>query len=322
MFELISINETNFNARAIELFHWQFEHVLMYRHFVNAQKIDISKVRHIESIPFLPVQIFKTTDVIVEGKLPEITFFSSGTRGMTSKHLVADVKIYRESFFQSFELFYGKPEKYCILALLPSYLEREGSSLIYMMQALISQSNHPESGFFLNQYDTLNKLISDNEFRGEKTILFGVSYALLDFAAKWTGPPLKNTIIIETGGMKGKRRELLREELHQILKNIFCVDAIHSEYGMTELLSQAYSVSNGLFQTPPWMKVLVRDVYDPKDIHSRNKQGAINIIDLANQYSCAFIATDDLGSVNEYGNFTIAGRADNSDVRGCNLMVY
>ena len=276
--------------------------------------------KKLEEIPFLPIEFFKTEQIIcVTQKIEEI-FLSSGTTGNQSKHLVSDLSIYENSFQNAFQLFYGDITDYCILSLLPNYREREGSSLIYMVDDLIKRSNHPKSGFYLNNYKEVSETILELEKNGQKTLLIGVSYALLDLAKDYP-MNLENTIIMETGGTKGKRKELLKEELHKILKETFSLDSIHSEYGMTELLSQSYSEGDNIFKTPPWKKVLIRDVNDPLTILGKNRSGGINIIDLANIYSCPFIATQDLGRLHEDESFSVLGRFDNSDVRGCNLLV-
>lgn len=276
--------------------------------------------KKLEEIPFLPIEFFKTEQIIcVTQKIEEI-FLSSGTTGNQSKHLVSDLSIYENSFQNAFQLFYGDITDYCILSLLPNYREREGSSLIYMVDDLIKRSKHPKSGFYLNNYKEVSETILELEKNGQKTLLIGVSYALLDLAKDYP-MKLENTIIMETGGTKGKRKELLKEELHKILKEAFSLDSIHSEYGMTELLSQSYSEGDNIFKTPPWKKVLIRDVNDPLTILGKNRSGGINIIDLANIYSCPFIATQDLGRLHKDGSFSVLGRFDNSDVRGCNLLV-
>lgn len=322
MFDITTVSPDCFNDFAIKLFQWQLTHVPVYRDFVNKMYKKSLSVTQYENIPFLPIQFFKTHRVIAENMSPEITFTSSGTGGTLSSHYVAETLHYHASFTNGFYRRYGHPDSYCIIALLPSYLERSGSSLIYMMQTLIKETKHPKSGFFINQFDTINQIIIDNELKAQKTIILGVTYALLDWVQQWPGAILQHTTVIETGGMKGQRKEMLRNEVHGIIGQKLGIENIHSEYGMTELLSQAYSHGKGLFDTPPWMRVLVRDPYDPAAVYAKNKYGAINIIDLANQYSCAFIATDDLGFVNDEGQFTISGRSDNSDIRGCNLMIY
>ena len=305
---------------AIEVFRFQYENVEVYRNFCDLLLCEPTKIKTVEEIPFLPIQFFKTHSIIAKGMNPKITFTSSGTTGMiTSNHLVGDLKIYEESFSKGFQKEYGSPNNYAILALLPSYLEREGSSLIYMVESLIEQSLNPHSGFYLYEMDSLIEKLNFLENQGQKSILIGVSYALLDLIEK-KDLKLKNTLVMETGGMKGRRKEMIKEELHEILKNGFGVEKIHSEYGMTELLSQAYSKGDGIFSCPPWMKVLTRDPEDAKTYITK-KTGGINVVDLANIYSCSFIATQDLGKVNNDGSFEIMGRFDTSDIRGCNLMV-
>jgi hypothetical protein len=275
----------------------------------------------LKEIPFLPIQFFKSHKVLSSQKPIERTFSSSGTTGsITSKHYITDISFYEKSFRKGFEQFYGNIEDYVILALLPSYLEREGSSLIYMVDALIKQSNHKESGFYLNNLSELNETLLKLESQGKQTLLIGVSFALLDFIETYSFK-LKYTLVMETGGMKGRRKELVRSELHSILKQGFGVENIHSEYGMTELLSQAYSRGDGIFECPNWMKVFVRDPEDALTILDPKKTGGINVIDLANVNSCSFIATQDLGKINQDGTFEIVGRFDHSDIRGCNLMV-
>ena len=276
--------------------------------------------KKLEEIPFLPIEFFKTEQIICVTQKIEELFLSSGTTGNQSKHLVSDLSIYENSFRNTFQLFYGDITDYCILSLLPNYREREGSSLIYMVDDLIKRSKHPKSGFYLNNYKEVSETILELEKNGQKTLLIGVSYALLDMAKDYP-MKLENTIIMETGGTKGKRKELLKEELHKLLKEAFSLDSIHSEYGMTELLSQSYSEGDNIFKTPPWKKVLIRDVNDPLTILGKNRSGGINIIDLANIYSCPFIATQDLGRLHEDESFSVLGRFDNSDVRGCNLLV-
>ncbi|QAA81822.1 acyl transferase [Aequorivita sp. H23M31] len=305
---------------AIEIFHFQYENVEVYRTFCDLLKCEPKKVKTLESIPFLPIQFFKSHQIIAQGRNPEIIFTSSGTTGtITSKHLVADVKIYEESFLKGFIREYGNINEFAILALLPSYLEREGSSLIYMVESLIEKSENPYSGFYLYEMDELVKKLDFLQQKKQKTLLIGVSYALLDLIEN-RRMKLKNTIVMETGGMKGKRKEMIKQELHQVLKAGFGVQDIHSEYGMTELLSQAYSKGNCTFSCPPWMKILTRDPEDPKT-YIHGKTGGINIIDLANIYSCSFIATQDLGRTDPHGDFEVMGRFDASDIRGCNLMV-
>ena len=313
--------EELFNAMALKMFKFQFENNRVYRSFCDLLYKHPSDVKTIEEIPFLPIQFFKTHNILSSGEPVQASFTSSGTTGSTtSKHLVTDLKIYEESFQKGFNHFYGSIEDYVVLALLPSYLERDGSSLIYMVDALIKQSKHPESGFYLNNFSELKNTLTRLDSEGKKVLLIGVSFALLDFVETYQFN-LKNTIIMETGGMKGRRKELIREELHQQLKLGFGVNTIHSEYGMTELLSQAYSKGNGIYKCPNWMRILTRDTEDALSIQPKEKAGGINVIDLANINSCSFIATQDLGKVYENNTFEIIGRFDNSDIRGCNLMV-
>lgn len=314
-------SDYDFNELALEIFHFQYENNIVYKQFVDFLNIDILKVVHYTQIPFLPVEFFKSHKVISGNDVSEVVFTSSGTTDVqTSKHYVSDIELYESSFLRDFEFFFGSPKEMVILALLPSYLEREGSSLVYMANKLISESNRSESGFYLNEYSELHSLLLSLRAQKQKVILLGVTYALLDLAEQF---PIHfpELILMETGGMKGKRKELIRDELHTKLKNAFGVSQIYSEYGMTELLSQAYSVGGGIFSTPPWMKILIRDVNDPLSMLAAGKAGGINVIDLANIYSCSFIATQDLGKVGLNDTFEILGRFDNSDVRGCNLMV-
>lgn len=303
--------------RALRLFREQAENCVPYKQYLKLLKVDVERVNTVEGIPFLPIQFFKSHKIISSQKQAEITFSSSGTTGMKrSQHLVADLSVYEYSFCTAFEHFYDSIKDYRILALLPSYLEREGSSLIYMCDNLIQKSQHPQSGFYLNNLKELATVLKEDT----PTILLGVSYALLDLAE--LGPfQLNNTIVMETGGMKGKRKEMLKEELHQVLGRTFGVASIHSEYGMTELLSQAYSKGKGLFSTPHWMRVLARDVADPFSLVKTGKTGGLNIIDLANIHSCSFIATQDLGRVYTDHSFEVLGRFEQSDIRGCNLLV-
>lgn len=314
-------NPREFKTLALETFEFQYLNNSVYRRFCNHLGSTIKTVHSIESIPFLPIQFFKNYRVLSIDSSPEVIFTSSGTTGTdTSKHYVQDLEIYRQSYLNAFTHFYGPITNYCVLALLPSYLEREGSSLIYMVSDLIEKSKHPESGFYLNNLENLREKLMALDSKGTKILLIGVSFALLDLIENYP-IALKHTIVMETGGMKGRRRELIREELHELLKKGLGVAEIHSEYGMTELLSQAYSKKNGIFETPPWMKVLIRDTEDPLTMQQIGKVGGVNIIDLANVYSCSFIATQDLGKLHENGHFELLGRFDHSDIRGCNLMV-
>jgi phenylacetate-coenzyme A ligase PaaK-like adenylate-forming protein len=314
-------NKQEFKALSLAVFKHQFKNNKVYRSFCDLLFVHPSSISTIEEIPFLPIQFFKSRKVL--SSLDEIqeTFTSSGTTGdSTSKHLVTNINLYKESYLKGFAHFYGNIEEYTVLALLPNYLQRQGSSLVFMVADLIEKSKKVESGFYLDNIQELaNKLLELNR-NGQKILLIGVSFALLDLI-EMQQFNLKNTIIMETGGMKGRRKELVREELHTILQNGFGVTEIHSEYGMTELLSQGYSKGNGVFETPPWMKILTRDTEDALSINASGKNGGINVIDLANYNSCSFIATQDLGKVYENETFEIIGRFDNSDIRGCNLMV-
>ncbi|MBT8296147.1 MAG: acyl transferase [Gramella sp.] len=313
-------NNKEFETLALEVFKYQFENNTIYNQFCVLLNRDPSNVDSLENIPFLPIDLFKSRKLI-SGKSPvQITFTSSGTTGSTtSKHFVTDLRLYEESFLKAFKLFYGEPGDYIFLALLPSYLERKGSSLIYMADSLIKHSEDTNSGFYLDNLDELSKMLETLDKSGKKVFLIGVSFALLDLVEK-NKFSLKNTIVMETGGMKGRRKEMIREELHENLKKGFGVQEIHSEYGMTELLSQAYSKGQGVFDCPPWMKILIRDPEDALALLPKGKTGGINVIDLANINSCSFIATQDLGrQIND--QVEILGRFDNSDVRGCNLLL-
>ena len=311
-----------FKKIAIAVFKHQFEHNRLYRSFCDLLYIHPSGVHSVEQIPFLPIRFFKTHTILTKAEDSQIIFSSSGTTGsITSKHHVSDIAVYEKSFRKGFDNVYGNIEEYTVLALLPSYLERKGSSLIYMVDDLIKHSKKPNSGFYLNNLEELFTILTMLDARGEKVLLIGVSFALLDLVEKYTFN-LKNTIVMETGGMKGRRKELIRSELHALLSKGFGIDHIHSEYGMTELLSQAYSKGNGIFECPPWMQILTRDTEDPLTVLPPEKTGGINVIDLANINSCSFIATQDLGKIYADGTFEILGRFDNSDIRGCNLMVY
>ncbi|MGE0561384.1 MAG: acyl transferase [Flavobacteriales bacterium] len=308
-----------FNKLAIDIFHYQYQNNTIYQNFCKLLKVIPAEVKRIEKIPFLPIEFFKTQQVICGDNNYEEVFLSSGTTGENqSKHYVKDLKVYEQSFVKGFEQFYGNIGDYCFLALLPSYMERKGSSLIYMTEYLVKHSNNPLSGFYLNNYDDLIETLS--KLNNQKTILIGVSFALLDLAEKHQ-LDLSNIIIMETGGMKGRRKELTRTELHSIYSKSFNVSHIHSEYGMTELLSQAYSKGNGVFETPPWMKILIRDTNDPFCLLEYNHTGGINVIDLVNYESCSFIATQDLGKTFDENCFEVLGRFDNSDLRGCNLLI-
>lgn len=311
---------TAFELLSLETFGRQYLENSNYRSFCKLLGKDISNVKSLQDIPFLPVEFFKTHTIKTGNFNADLIFSSSGTTGqMTSKHHLPDRRIYEWNFRGIFESFYGQAEKYCILALLPSYLEREGSSLVYMCQELINRSRHPHSGFYLNDRKALAEKLRQLDSQGQNVLLIGVSFALLDLVNEYSFN-LRHTTIMETGGMKGRKKEMIREELHTILKKGFGVRCIHSEYGMTELLSQAYSAGEGVFRTPPWMRVLIRDPEDPLSYLPMGRTGGINIIDLANQHSCAFLATKDLGKLHADGSFEVIGRFDHSDIRGCNLM--
>lgn len=310
---------------ALELFFLQYCHNDLYKKYVDSIGVSPAKVKSIEAIPYLPISFFKTHKVTTTIFEPEIIFESSGTTGEnTSRHLVKSLSLYNKSFTKTFNLFYGNPGSWSVMGLLPGYLERKNSSLVAMVNELIIKSNNPYSGFYLHDHNKLYKALVHNEIIQQPTLLIGVTFALLDFAEKYS-MKLQNTTLMETGGMKGRREETTREEVHHFLKTKFGLKTIHSEYGMTELLSQAYSEGNGLFVTPPWMKVLVREYNDPFAISSNPKtekplNGLINIIDLANIYSCCFIATDDVGKIYKNQTFEVLGRRDMSDLRGCSLL--
>jgi phenylacetate-coenzyme A ligase PaaK-like adenylate-forming protein len=319
---IFSSNEP-FSEKAIKIFQVQYRHNEVYKRFADTLNCKPHLVNTIEEIPFLPISFFKTHKISTTDFSPERVFKSSGTTGsVNSQHLVKDISIYEASFTSGFKSFYGNIQDYCIMGLLPSYLQREDSSLVYMVEKLMQQSGHPLNGFHLYDYAHLADKLVQLEQQGQKTLLIGVTYALLQFAEQFP-LDLNHTIIMETGGMKGRKEEIVRGEVHQLLKEAFNVKEIHSEYGMTELLSQAYSLNDEIFQTPPWMKILIREEDDPFNINATvnsNATGGINIIDLANIFSCSFIATDDIGRLYPNGNFEALGRMDNSDIRGCSLM--
>lgn len=318
--KVFSTDEGNFEELAVSLFHFQYQHNPVYNQYVNSLPIVGHSVRSLAEIPFLPIQCFKTHTIKTTAFEPQAVFESSGTtQTINSRHFVKDLDLYKRSFLTAFRQFYGPVTGWCVIGLLPSYLERKHSSLVVMVDELIRQSGHPASGFYLYEHEKLALVLQDLEARGQKTILIGVTFALLDFAEKFP-LPLKHTVVMETGGMKGRREEITRQQVHDILKAAFRLPAIHAEYGMTELLSQAYSAGAGILRCPPWMKVLVREEDDPFAIH-RAGTGVLNVIDLANIYSCSFIATEDVGRVYENGSFEVQGRMDNSDIRGCSLMV-
>lgn len=314
-------SKKEFEKITLKVFRYQYDNNIVYHDFCDLLGRNKENVKAVSEIPFLPIQFFKTHDVVSNTNTVQETFTSSGTTGTaTSRHFVTDLQYYEQSFRQAFSRFYGNIEDYAVLALLPSYLEREGSSLIYMVDDLIKSSNNPDSGFYLNNYDALISKLEHLDRAGQNVLLIGVTYALLDLTEK-KDFSLQNTIIMETGGMKGRRREMIREELHEILCRGFGVAKIHSEYGMTELLSQAYSLGDGIFECPPWMDILIRDTEDALSLIGFGKTGGINVIDLANYNSCSFIATQDLGKKYPNQSFEVLGRFDNSDIRGCNLMV-
>jgi len=317
--KILNVTDSGFESLALELFQFQYNENPVYRAYADALHVNHISVTSISKIPFLPISFFKSYEIKTTEFKPEVVFESSGTTGsINSKHLVKDQNWYTEIFTTIFEKTYGSLNQFCILGLLPSYLERNNSSLVYMVNSLVEKSNHLQSGFYLDEHEKLFTVLSGLEKQDQKTLLIGVTFGLLDFAEKYS-LKLKNTILMETGGMKGRREEMIREDVHTILKKAFDVPFIHSEYGMTELLSQAYSKGNGIFKNPPWMKVLVRDDEDPLTI-LRVGNGVINIIDLANIYSCCFIATDDIGRLNPDGSFEVLGRMDGSDLRGCSLL--
>jgi len=314
-------SESDFNKIALSVFKFQAENNIVYKTFLKHLGCKPTNVTKIEGIPFLPIQFFKTHSVLSDNKPVQETFLSSGTTGaQQSKHLVTDISLYQTSYLKGFSHFYGHIIDYTVLALLPSYLERKGSSLIYMAADLIKKSGRSQSGFYLDNFDELAHKLKNLDRKGEKVLLIGVSFALLDLIENYQFN-LKNTLVMETGGMKGRRKELVRKKLHQQLCKGFGVENIHSEYGMTELLSQAYSRGKGIFKSPPWMKIIIRDTEDALNLLPYGQTGGVNIIDLANINSCSFIATQDLGKTYNDGSFEILGRFDNSDIRGCNLMV-
>lgn len=315
-------SEADFNAVALSVFRYQLENNAVYGRYVKSLQTDVEAIRHYRDIPFLPIEFFKTQQVVC-GPLSgdELLFTSSGTTGqVNSRHYVKDPGLYRESFMQGFQRFYGDPADYCILALLPNYLERSGSSLVYMFDELIRRSGHVASGFYLHNMNDLIQTLQREQQREQHVLLLGVTYALLDLAEMAVSLDGK-VILMETGGMKGRRREMVKEEVHAVLKEKLKVNTVHSEYGMTELLSQAYAKEQGVFECPPWMRVLIRDANDPFAYTREGRGGGINVIDLANLYSCAFIETKDLGKLHGPEHFEVLGRFDNSDLRGCNLMI-
>ena len=317
----------NFNGLALALFNYQYQNNTIYRQFCDSLQINAAAINSIKKIPFLPISFFKTHAVKTGEFETDTVFESSGTtQTITSKHFVKDIELCRKSFNTCFEKFYGHPQNKCILGLLPAYLERKNSSLVMMVDELIKAGNNPLSGFYLYDHEKLHRTILHNELLKLPTLLIGVTYALFDFAEAYP-MQLRHTIVMETGGMKGRREEMTRQEVHAVLQKQLDISLVHSEYGMTELLSQAYSKGDGIFHCPSWMKIVLRDEDDPfhiitaDDAQNKSQTGLINIIDLANIHSCSFIATDDIGRLNANESFEVLGRADNSDVRGCSLMV-
>ncbi len=319
---LLDINAENFNSVALSIFRYQADNCSIYRQFIKHMSVDVNTIKEIDDIPYLPIDFFKSHTVLNNRESAQVIFKSSGTTGnTTSQHHVADVALYQKSFLGAFDLFYGNPSDYCILGLLPSYIEQGDSSLVFMVNELISKSNFPQSGFYLDDYQKLFDTLTSLKDRKAPTILFGVTYALLDLAEQFP-MDFEDLIILETGGMKGRRKEMIRAELHNILNIRIGTRHIHSEYGMTELLSQAYAREDEIFYCPPWMKIKIKDLHDPKADVRVGKTGRIHVMDLANINSCSFIATHDLGQMQEDGGFKVLGRVDHSDMRGCNLMVF
>lgn len=315
-------NEHEFNGLCMEVFQLQAEQNAVYAEYLSLVNADPYAIHKPEQIPFLPIELFKTHRVITGTGSPAVVFESSGTTDQQpSKHFVISTELYQESLVENFRRTYGDPAQLCILALLPSYLERKNASLVYMMDHLVKLSGHPDSGFYLDDLEGLAQILKRRNEDGHPTLLLGVSFALLELAEKHPVSLNDNVTLMETGGMKGRRKEMIREELHAVLGNAFGKKTIHSEYGMTELLSQAYSAGKGIFTPPPWMKVLTRDLYDPKNLLPPGRSGGINIIDLANKWSCSFLAAADVGRTYQDGSFQITGRFDQAEIRGCNLMV-
>lgn len=317
--KIFEVDAFSFNSLAIEIFHFQYQHNKVYQQYVDLLKIEVQAIKHINQIPFLPISFFKSHVVNINHSAEKIFESSGTTTSIASKHFVSDISLYQNSFIKCFELFFGNIQQYTFLGLLPSYLERNNSSLVYMVQYFMQLSNKKNNGFYLHNYDELRQVINTLEETKQPYLLFGVTYALLQMAEKF---PIKMNYgkIIETGGMKGRGKELIREDLHHILKQAFGLPHIYSEYGMTELLSQAYLMENGNFCPPPWMKILIRNTYNPFEYLENGQSGALNVIDLANLFSCCFIETQDTGTVNADGFFEVTGRMDNSEIRGCNLL--
>ncbi|MDR1877037.1 MAG: acyl transferase [Flavobacteriaceae bacterium] len=314
-------SEKDFNELALKTFLYQYKNTLVYKEFIDLLHVDIEKIDHYSQIPFLPIEFYKTHQILDKNFPTDFYFQSSGTTSKNlSKHFVADKNLYRESIIKAFSLFFGDPSQYIYLGLLPSYLERQNSSLIYMVDYLMQQSDRKDNGYFLHNFEDLNVLLNRLEKENQKVILFGVSYALLDFSSAFP-QNLNNTIIVETGGMKGRKEEITKDELLTELQTSFQTKKVYSEYSMTELLSQAYSLGNNIYQCPSWMKILIRDVEDPFSYVKNGNSGGVNIIDLANIHSCSFISTQDMGKKETEYSFQILGRIDNSDIRGCSLLL-
>jgi phenylacetate-coenzyme A ligase PaaK-like adenylate-forming protein len=316
------VTNEGFNALALEIFRYQGRHNPVYHDYLGHLGVSINQVKSPDEIPFLPIVLFKSKKVVSGGAEAKLVFTSSGTTGLErSRHYVHDPDLYQKSYRKCFKMFYGDPGRYVILGLLPSYHERQDSSLVFMVNGLMQANRNEPNGFFLNDLSALAEKLSALSASGEQTLLIGVSFALLDFAEKSDMALGGNITVMETGGMKGRREEITREQLHRILCKTFQKTSIHSEYGMTELLSQAYSSGRGCFHTPPWMRVFIRDMQDPFSQLSPGKTGAINVIDLANIHSCSFIETQDIGRMLPDGSFEVLGRMDNSEMRGCSLLL-
>jgi hypothetical protein len=312
----------SFESLVFEVFYFQYKYNNIYRKFVDLNKININEIKKVEEIPFLPIQFFKTHQICTQSNLPSLYFESSGTtQTINAKHYIVDEDLYQQNFMKGFQQFFGNIEDYNIIALLPNYLERQHSSLVYMFNHLIQLTKSNLSGFYLDDFHALNQTLQKTKVSSKKTILLGVTYALLDFAAAYP-QDLSHCIVMETGGMKGRKKEMTKYEVHEILKQAFSIDDIFAEYGMTELLSQAYSLKDGIYFCADTMRVFSRDIYNPKAFLHEPKRGVLNVIDLANIYSCAFIETQDVGIVYNHQEFEIIGRLDNSDIRGCNLMLH
>lgn len=321
--KITEVSKEAFEGQALKIYYLQYQHNEVYRKFVDQVSERPQEINSLDQIPFLPISFFKSHTIKTTAFEEMLVFESSGTTGaVASRHFLKDLSIYENSFLTAFKQFYGPADQYCFLALLPFYLERGSSSLVYMTKKLMEKNHHPMNGFFLGDFEKLHDKLQKLEAQKQETILIGVTYALLDFAALYP-QQLQHTIIIETGGMKGRKEELVRTEVHQKLKKAFSVPGVHSEYGMTELLSQAYAIKDGIFHTPQWLKIILREEDDPKKLIIKTavpKTGLINIIDLANIYSCSFIATDDVGRLHPDESFEVLGRMDNSDIRGCSLL--